>query len=93
MRFFSLIEHNLISFAEKKPGAGVINAGVYLLRNSLINYFPLRKPLSFEHDVFPLLLEQGCKIKVHITQAPFLDIGTPESFAQAETFIRKNYAL
>ncbi len=83
-------DYNLISFAEKKSGAGVINAGVYLFRNSLINQFPSQKPLSFEHDVFPQLLKQGCKIKVHITEAPFLDIGTPESLAQANTFIKEN---
>jgi D-glycero-alpha-D-manno-heptose 1-phosphate guanylyltransferase len=83
-------DYNLISFAEKKSGAGVINAGVYLFKNTLINQFPSGKNLSFEHDVFPQLLEQNCQIKVHITQAPFLDIGTPESLAQADSFIRKN---
>ncbi len=84
-------DFNLLNFAEKKVGKGVINAGVYLFKNSLINKFKQQKPLSFENDVFPDLLAQKCKIKVHIAEAPFLDIGTPESLAQADNFIRQNF--
>lgn len=84
-------DYNLINFAEKKQGSGVINAGVYLFKNSILNKFPQQKPLSFENDIFPQLLQQRCKIKVHIAQAPFLDIGTPESLAQADNFIRENF--
>lgn len=82
--------NNLISFAEKKSGKGVINAGIYLFKQRIISQFPPHTPLSFEYDIFPYLLSQGCKIKVHITSAPFLDIGTPESFTQAEKFILDN---
>ena len=81
----------LVGFKEKCPGSGVINAGVYLLRHSLLREFPNVSPLSFEHEVFPALLAQGIRLKVHTVQAPFLDIGTPESFAQAEGFILQNY--
>jgi len=83
-------DYNLVEFAEKKVGAGVINAGVYLLKNTLLKKFPQQKPLSFENDIFPQLLAQKCLIKVHIVSAPFLDIGTPESLAKAEIFIRAN---
>ncbi len=84
-------DNNLISFAEKQQGQGVINAGVYLFKHSVISKFPDGKPLSFEYDVFPELLSQGCKIKVHITEAPFLDIGTPKTLIQAENFIIDNW--
>ncbi|MBL1211327.1 nucleotidyltransferase family protein [Geminocystis sp. GBBB08] len=86
-------DYNLISFAEKQQGKGVINAGVYLFKHSVINKFPDKKPLSFEYDVFPELLNQGCKIKVHITEASFLDIGTPETLIQAEDFILNNFKI
>lgn len=86
-------DNNLISFAEKQQGQGVINAGVYLFKHSVISKFPEQKPLSFEYDVFPKLLSQGCKIKVHITEAPFLDIGTPETLIQAENFILNNFKI
>ena len=47
---------DLIGFREKKPGPGTINAGVYLLRASLIESFSDRVPLSFETEIFRKLL-------------------------------------
>lgn len=88
---FGTLERNggsaLVRFAEKRPGAGVINAGVYLLRHALLARFPAGERLAFETDVFPALLAGGARILVHTVEAPFLDIGTPESLAQAEAFI------
>jgi NDP-sugar pyrophosphorylase family protein len=78
----------LTGFNEKKSGAGNINAGVYLFRSSLIETFPAKSPLSFETDVFPSLIAWKVRLKVSVTDAPFLDIGTPESLPLAEHFIR-----
>ena len=78
----------LLGFVEKRPGAGVINAGVYLFRPELVRLFPKRLPLSFEADVFPALTAEQRKLKVCVTDAPFLDIGTPESLPLAESFIQ-----
>jgi D-glycero-alpha-D-manno-heptose 1-phosphate guanylyltransferase len=80
----------LLRFEEKRPGSGVINSGIYLLRNSLIKEFPDRTPLSLEKDVFTTWLERGIRLQTVVTEAPFLDIGTPESLPQAEAFIREN---
>lgn len=82
----------LLRFEEKRPGAGVINSGVYLLRNSLLAEFPAKSPLSFERDVFPNLISRGFRLQSVVTDAPFLDIGTPESLPRAEGFIRDNLA-
>jgi D-glycero-alpha-D-manno-heptose 1-phosphate guanylyltransferase len=82
----------LQGFLEKRPGKGVINAGMYLLRDSLLRQFPDRLPLSFEAEVFPQLIGQGALIKVCAVDAPFLDIGTPESLRQAEAFVQANRA-
>jgi D-glycero-alpha-D-manno-heptose 1-phosphate guanylyltransferase len=82
-------EGELLGFEEKRPGAGVINAGVYLLRPELVALFPQRLPLSFEADVFPALTAARRKLRVCVTDAPFLDIGTPESLVVAEDFVRK----
>ena len=83
---------NLTGFQEKRPGAGVVNAGVYLFRESALAKFPVRDPLSFEKEVFPGLLHGGVRLKVTVVQAPFLDIGTPESLPQAEDFIQDHIA-
>lgn len=80
----------LAGFNEKKPGAGIINAGVYLFRDPTTGLFPHQTPLSFETDVFPALIRSRVRVKVCVTDAPFLDIGTPESLPQAEDFIRRN---
>jgi len=93
-RFGSLVydeQKTLLQFAEKQSGKGVINGGVYLLRNKLVQQFPTNFPLSFEYDIFPSLLQQQICLKVHPVTAPFLDIGTPDSLAQAESFIRQYF--
>ena len=81
---------NLQRFEEKKAGAGVINAGVYLLRHAALDDFAPQRPLSFEREVFPSMLTRRQGLCVCIADAPFLDIGTPESLPQAEAFIRQN---
>lgn len=80
----------LLRFEEKRPGRGVINAGMYLFKPELLARFPRQRPLSFETEVFPSLLSRQVHLQVSVTTAPFLDIGTPESLALAEDFIRQN---
>jgi D-glycero-alpha-D-manno-heptose 1-phosphate guanylyltransferase len=84
--------NRLLRFGEKQQGSGVINAGVYLFRRHLLDWFPPQTPLSMEVDVFPALLARAADLRVAICQAPFLDIGTPESLAQAESFLQANFA-
>lgn len=80
-------QNRLVRFAEKCPGSGVINAGLYLLKPALLSEFPPQRPLSFERDVFAHWLARGLDLRVHVTQAPFFDMGTPESLPLAETFV------
>jgi NDP-sugar pyrophosphorylase family protein len=40
--------------------------------------------------VFPALIADGARIAVARCEAPFLDIGTEESLAQAEAFVKKH---
>lgn len=87
-------EGRLTKFAEKRPGAGIINAGVYLFRRGLLEPFPKESRLSMEEEVLPGLIAGGTRILCEIAEnAPFLDIGTPESVVQAEGFIRANFNL
>lgn len=80
----------LVSFNEKRPGAGIINAGVYVFSADAVASFPPTRPLSFETEVFPALLAAGRKLNVCVTEAAFLDIGTPESLPLAETFVHEH---
>ncbi len=84
----TLAEGNRVAaFAEKREGAGPgwINAGVYLLPTELLRRLPDRKPLSLEQEGFPLWLEKG--VFAFPVDAPFLDIGTPETYVLMEPFI------
>ena len=78
----------LEAFHEKRPGAGLINAGVYFFRDDAVSLFPKKPVLSFETDVFPHLLAKGVRIGVYETNAPFIDIGTPDTLGAATAFIQ-----
>lgn len=77
----------LTGFAEKRAGAGLINAGVYLFRADLLRRFPTGRALSMETDIMPALLAGGAALAVEESHGPFLDIGTPESVVLAEDFV------
>jgi D-glycero-alpha-D-manno-heptose 1-phosphate guanylyltransferase len=74
-------------FAEKgeKSGAGLINAGVYLLRKQVIADLPADRAISLERDVFPQLL-RGRVFGV-VSDGNFIDIGIPEDLARAQTLL------
>jgi D-glycero-alpha-D-manno-heptose 1-phosphate guanylyltransferase len=82
----------LLHFGEKEPGKGVINAGIYFFKESVLAQFPSAREgqLSFEKDVFPALLNKQTNIQVCVVSGPFLDIGTPESVTKADAFIKAN---
>ena len=82
----------ITAFEEKHPGAGEINAGIYLLRYKVLAGFPKARPLSLERDVFPGLLSQSGGLISHRVETAFLDIGTPETLPQAEAFVAENQA-
>jgi D-glycero-alpha-D-manno-heptose 1-phosphate guanylyltransferase len=81
----------LRGFHEKRPGQGLINAGIYLFRRSALLNIPKSRPSSLETDVIPAMLASGAKIGVAVGQGDFLDIGTPESVMLAEDFIRRSF--
>jgi NDP-sugar pyrophosphorylase family protein len=73
-------------FAEKSAlSTGWINAGIYLLERSLLEPIPVGQPLSLEREVFPGWVERGLVFGFRGGDR-FLDIGTPEGYAQAAQF-------
>lgn len=81
----------LVEFSEKKPGAGTINAGVYVFRREIISGFSVARPLSFEYDVFPAVIREGKRIRIVRTSGEFIDIGTETSLAQADAFVSRHH--
>lgn len=79
-------DDRIITFDEKggSSGPGWINAGIYLMKKSLAASIPAATAYSLEHELFPSLA--GKELLAYRCQAPFIDIGTPESYACAESF-------
>jgi len=77
----------LLRFVEKRPGAGLINAGVYLFSQGLPARIPAGYPISFERDMFPALLASGVPMGVRAVSAPFLDIGSEATLSLAGEFV------
>jgi D-glycero-alpha-D-manno-heptose 1-phosphate guanylyltransferase len=74
------------SFAEKTGASdpGWINAGVYLFPSSWFQESPAMIPSSIERDVLPRWLDRG--LYAYAAEAPFIDIGLPETLAAASQF-------
>ena len=79
-------QNEIIRFTEKGETAdsGYINAGVYMIKSTELHRIPDRAPCSLEYDFFPAMI--GKRIYGYKTKGKFIDIGTPESYAQAEEF-------
>jgi len=67
-----------------KPGANMINAGIYILEPGILSYIAPNAFSMFEHDVFPMLLEEreaiyGCPFHDY-----WIDIGTPDKYLKLQ---------
>lgn len=70
---------------------GLINAGIYMVQRSLLDELPAEAPCSLERDWLPRWIAAR-NVAAFPTEGPFLDIGTPESYATAEAFFTSQTA-
>lgn len=91
-RYGSLVtdeDGRLVGFREKVPGKGLVNGGVYLFRTALLRALGERGTCSLEYDIFPEMIRAGAELRVvPVDDAPFIDIGTPDTLRAAESFVR-----
>jgi D-glycero-alpha-D-manno-heptose 1-phosphate guanylyltransferase len=67
-------------------GPGLINAGVYLMGRDLFQCYQLPAKFSFETDFLePRVAE--IRPVAFVSDAPFIDIGVPESFEESQTLL------
>lgn len=74
----------ITEFTEKSEAQipGLINGGVYIFRHDILPHIP-EVPASLEKQVIPNLLQHGVyALEQH---GMFIDIGTPEDYARAQT--------
>lgn len=72
----------------EKPGrdeivTNLINAGTYIMEPHVLDLAPAGKNYSFERGLFPLALEKGFRIYGYISDAYWLDVGTPQKYLAA----------
>jgi NDP-sugar pyrophosphorylase family protein len=76
-------------FQEKKDTEvrGLMNAGAYIFRTEVKNYFPPTRVFSLEHEVFPAMVETK-RCFGFVVHEKVVDIGTPDRYVAAhEIFI------
>jgi NDP-sugar pyrophosphorylase family protein len=84
-----IADNRIQRFAEKDPdqtGPGSINAGLYLFSRRWMIEFAQGAGESLERDVFQAA-PAGTFAAVPAGDATFIDIGTPETFAEAEAVL------
>ncbi len=83
---FDETTRRLLAFAEKRDGAGFINAGIYAIdaRRLLSHDHP--QQFSFERDYLSTALD-AIDVRVYPDVGEFIDIGVPGDYARAQTFI------
>lgn len=80
-------EGRVLEFVEKgtRAGAGLINAGVYLLRREVVAALPAGKAVSLEKDVVPERLSDN--VYGIVAEGLFIDIGIPADLERAQTLL------
>lgn len=83
-------DQKVTGFQEKTgiEGPGLVNGGVYVFDSSVLQYIP-DGPASLEKDVFPRILSKGVYALEH--RGMFIDIGTPEDYARAQSLCNQLY--
>lgn len=83
------VEDRLTAFREKADrNGGWVNGGVYAMNRSVLSAIAPGRHLSLETDIFPALTAAGT-LRVHRTDPPLLDMGTPEGIAAMEEFLKR----
>jgi mannose-1-phosphate guanylyltransferase len=67
--------------AELVPGD--INAGTYVLDPTVLREWPVGTMLSIEREIFPAIIASGRPVYGFLSDAYWLDLGTPEKYLQA----------
>lgn len=77
----------ITSFAEKGiAGAGLINAGCYVLATDALARFPLNQPFSIETD-YMVPEVTSATVELFVTEGMFIDIGIPEDYERAQMLL------
>jgi len=79
------LDGRVIEFREKPTELvpGDINAGTYVLDPAALRAWASGENISIEREVFPSLVAEGRPLFGYVSDAYWLDLGTPEKYLQA----------
>jgi D-glycero-alpha-D-manno-heptose 1-phosphate guanylyltransferase len=85
-------DEKVTAFQEKGSGEspGWINAGIYLISRDWLEEIPIHGSVSLEREVFPVWIGRG--LHGFQSESRFVDIGTPESYARAQSFFTTGFS-
>jgi len=63
--------------------SNLINAGTYVIEPEVLSFIPVEENYSFERGLFPLLLRKKIPLFGYVSDAYWLDIGTPAKYLLA----------
>jgi mannose-1-phosphate guanylyltransferase len=81
-----LADDSRVSEFREKPAdpiRGVVNAGTYVLEPAALEGVPSDRPVSIEREVFPSLIGSGAPVHGFVSDAYWIDLGTPEKYLRA----------
>jgi histidinol-phosphate phosphatase family protein len=81
-------EGRVVGLTSGAPGRQLVNAGIYAFRRDMLARLSRPSPSSLEADIIPDLIRAGIRLAAHVVEAPMIDIGTPQSLAAADRFLR-----
>ena len=72
-------------FREKPqdPIAGDVNSGTYVLEPVALSSWRRGQPVNIEREVFPVLIERDVPVYGFLSDAYWMDLGTPEKYLRA----------
>jgi mannose-1-phosphate guanylyltransferase len=75
----------VLEFREKpsEPVPGNVNAGTYVLDPSALAGWPRGDMISIEREIYPSLIGEGRPVFGFVTDAYWMDLGTPEKYLRA----------
>jgi len=80
----------ILRFVEKpEPGrapSNLVNAGIYVLDQEVIDYIPEGRPVSIEQEVFPVLAREGTLYGFE-GRGLWVDVGVPEDYLRANSLL------
>jgi mannose-1-phosphate guanylyltransferase len=78
-------DQRVLEFREKPadPVPGLVNAGTYVLEPDALAGVPSDRAVSIEREVFPGMIASGRLVSGFVSDAYWMDLGTPEKYLRA----------